>query len=167
MRSNLSLRHHTQTDPNKYASQKPNSNNPRVLALTILLCYSLFTTGYRIFQMPPEPSHQGPMFYCSECAHTPSTCLNNETTDSPEGPILKAHHNSPQNPTLPLVCAKTPTLRLLLPAAEKFCISPALACMLGYKLLIMKCELLFRSFAIQPQASLLLACILSPLPDVW
>ena len=99
-------------------------------------------------------------------AHTPSTCFNNETTDSPEGPFLKAHHNSPQNPTLPLVCAKTPTLRLLLPAPKKFCISPALACMLGYKLLIMKCELLFRSFTIQPCASLLLACILSPLPEV-
>ena len=165
MRSNLS------------ASPRPKQSitNTQVLNTTATtpecwLSRSFFATRCLLqatgFQMPPEPSHQGPMFYCSVCAHT-KHLPQQRNNRLARGPISKAHHNSPQNPTLPLVCAKTPTLRLLLPAPEKFCISPALACMFGYKLLIMKCELLFRSFAIQPCASLSLACILSPLPDVW
>ena len=115
----------------------------------ILLGYTLFSAGYRLqdlFRCPQSHLSRG---QCSttQGAHTKylHQQRNNRLT---RRPIFKG---SPQNPTLPLVCAKTPTLRLLLPAAEKFWISPALACMFKYKLLIMKCELLFCSFTIQPQ----------------
>ena len=115
--------------------------------------------------MPPEPSRQGPVFYYSGCAHT-KHLLQQRNNRLTRRPVFKGSPQLTTKPHITLgVCQNTyPTTSST--CSGKFCISPALACMLGYKLLIMKCELLFRSFTIQPCASLLLACILSPLPEV-
>ena len=60
----------------------------------ILLGYTLFSTGFRLqdcVQMPPESS-PGVIVLLLK-VHTPSTSINNKTTDSPEGLFLKAHHS--------------------------------------------------------------------------